>query len=190
MAIISYHELHLPKLQKKLFLYIKIAENPSDLNKIYRLRYDVFCQEMHSLAPEDYSEKIECDAYDDFATHLMLCQDNGNLVGTLRMIQDSQNGFLMEEHFVLPTNLDRTKTLEPSRLILASELRGYDLSRLLDEAAEKWSLQNNFHIWCLAIQVHLFKKRFERGWHMQKLGEAAIYHNTFVFPILRYLKPS
>lgn len=167
-------------------LTAEVAHSKEDFVRIYRLRYNVYCEEMGSLDPRDYPDKLERDRYDPFAVHFLLRKDD-EIIGILRLIPETPWGFLMEEAFLLPSNLDRARILEASRLVLQKSVRGYDFSRLLDEAAELWSLEHGYTMWCLTMQIHLFSKRKARGWNIKKLGGVARYHNTEIIPVLRYL---
>ncbi|NIQ14437.1 MAG: hypothetical protein GTO02_08560, partial [Candidatus Dadabacteria bacterium] len=48
---------------------IKIAETEEELDEIYRLRYDTYCHEMHSLDAKDYPDKRERDWYDQYSVY-------------------------------------------------------------------------------------------------------------------------
>ena len=154
--------------------------------RIYRLRYNVYCEEMHSLDPRNYPEKEERDRYDPFAVHFIL-RKNQKVIGTLRLIRETPWGFLMEEAFTLPKELDRSKTLEASRIAVYKDLRGGHLINFLCDAGLCWSLERGYSIWCLASQVGLIQFLEESGWNIEKLGPPTDYHATTVIPLLRYL---
>ncbi len=165
---------------------VEMARSKEDIEAIHRLRYDVYCEEMQSLNPEDYPDKRERDYYDDFSVHFLLRKGN-EVVGTLRLIRETPRGFLMEEEFSLPDNINRSRMLEPSRLVVLKNYRGGGLSYFLDKAAECWSRENGYNLWCLATRPHLLPARKLRGWKIKIIGNNKLYHNKEVVPLIRCL---
>ena len=164
---------------------VQLAESLGDMNKVWRLRYQIYCVERQSIPPNE--AEIDRDMYDNYAVSFMLLLGD-ELMGTVRLIKDSNLGFLMEEAFTLPSDINRNHLLEASRFIVLPELRGSGASKLLLEAAVEWSREHGYTMWCLAIQERLFSSHVTEGWNMSKLSEIATsYHETVVFPILRYL---
>lgn len=75
------------------------AETLEDLEKVCKLRYQVYCVE-RGYEPQNTSE-IETDEYDDYATHFLAIDHNNKPVGTLRAIQENPKGYPMDTDFPL-----------------------------------------------------------------------------------------
>jgi N-acyl-L-homoserine lactone synthetase len=69
-------------------LYFKIAESVLDLEKCYRLRYQVYCEEKRWLSPNDFPDGMETDEFDNKAVHVMALDADFNCVGIMRIIKD------------------------------------------------------------------------------------------------------
>ena len=72
---------------------IKQIDNPSDLEKAFAIRRQVFCIE------QNVSEEIEMDEFDSIATHILAYID-GKAVGTARW-RFTEDGVKMERFAVL-----------------------------------------------------------------------------------------
>ncbi len=68
------------------------------LQQSYALRYEVYCNEQHFLAPEDYPSGLEIDAFDNDAIHIGAINREGVLVGTVRLVLPTANRFPLFEH--------------------------------------------------------------------------------------------
>lgn len=49
-----------------------IAKTESEKHQIYRLRYDVYCEELHGIEPVNPKQRIEYDIFDHCALHCMI----------------------------------------------------------------------------------------------------------------------
>lgn len=121
----------------------RIIDDTRYLRDSYALRYEVYCNEQHFLAPEDYPSGLEIDAFDDDAIHVGAINREGGLVGTVRLVLPSARGFPFYEHCELfgeykdlakPDNPILQSTAEISRLAVSKSYRRrandglYDLS--------------------------------------------------------------
>lgn len=167
---------------------VRRAESDAEMEAVYRLRYDVYCEYLRSLPPENYPDRMECDIFDDRAIHFA-AYDRGRICGVLRLIPDGARGFLMEENFALPANLIRAKTLEISRVI---GRRRFDqrVSLLLLKAARKHSLRHGYDFWIGAWQEDILRSLMASGFGFRTIGMRAEYHNSFVVPAVLDLKSS
>lgn len=95
------------------------------LQQSYALRYEVYCNEQHFLAPEDYPAKLEMDAFDDDAIHIGAINREDVLVGTVRLVLPSAKGFPLFEHCQL---FSKYRTLADSTNPL--QLSAAEISRL------------------------------------------------------------
>ena len=76
----------------------RLVENMQELEKLYQLRYDVYCLQKGFLDPENYPDNCESDVYDQNALHFGAFDDLGNALGTLRLIKNSDMGFPLLDH--------------------------------------------------------------------------------------------
>ncbi|MBI5742329.1 MAG: methyltransferase domain-containing protein [Candidatus Niyogibacteria bacterium] len=167
-------------------IVVKRVTAPAELDDVFRLRYDVYAEYLRSLPPENYPDKMERDAFDDRAIHFA-AYDRGRICGALRLIPDGERGFLMEENFALPADLDRTKTVELSRLIGRTR-HDKSVSDKLFAAAYCYSSEQGYRHWIGAWECNLKRFYAMRGWQFELLGEPVEYHNTRVVPVLLDLR--
>jgi N-acyl-L-homoserine lactone synthetase len=100
------------------------------LAAIQELRYEVYCLERNFIDPDRFPDKREVDEYDPASVHFAATDERGRMVGTLRLVLDSPLGFPIEAHVSSPVpglkEMDRNRTAEISRLIVARTDRGFD----------------------------------------------------------------
>jgi N-acyl-L-homoserine lactone synthetase len=75
------------------------AETREDLEKVFRLRYQVYCVEL-GVEPKNDSG-LQRDVYDEYAVHFLALDENDKPVGTLRAVPNNHLGFPMEADFLL-----------------------------------------------------------------------------------------
>lgn len=104
----------------------KRVDNEELLRETYRVRYEVFCQECGFLPAENYPDGLEIDKFDKHSIHFAAFAD-GNVVGTCRMIMNSEVGYPIHEHCkVISINeaeIPREGLIEVSRLALRKSFR-------------------------------------------------------------------
>lgn len=79
------------------------ADTPQLLEETFRLRYQVYCQEMHFEDSSQYPGDLEMDDYDPRSVHILLRhRPSGSAVGTVRLVLadpvDPDKPFPIEEH--------------------------------------------------------------------------------------------
>jgi N-acyl-L-homoserine lactone synthetase len=74
------------------------VEDQKELTKIFRLRYNVYCHEWGFERAEDNPDGIETDVYDRNSVHFSVKRSDGKVVGTIRLILQSPEGFPIERH--------------------------------------------------------------------------------------------
>jgi len=103
-----------------------IVKDPDVLKDTFRMRYEVYVQEFGFEKAEDHPGGLETDDYEDDSVHFACLNDNGSVVGTIRLVLDSPKGFPIE-HAVETTFIgekpDPSKIGEISRLTVAKDLR-------------------------------------------------------------------
>lgn len=94
--------------------------------KIFRLRYEVYALEFGFENPLDFPDKLEKDGYDAHSIHFVAFNEDEEVVGTVRMILDSEKGFPVE-HASKITEFHNKPTpehiTEVSRLAVSKLLR-------------------------------------------------------------------
>ena len=108
------------------YLSFRRVVTPEDLEKVFRLRYQVYVVERGFERPEDHPAGIERDPFDEVAVHVLCEHRDGIPVGTARLIPPTPLGFPLEEHCRLdvdPTTLPRDRLGEISRLAISKEFQ-------------------------------------------------------------------
>jgi N-acyl amino acid synthase of PEP-CTERM/exosortase system len=141
----------------------EIDDTPSLLEQSFGLRYQVYCLERAFLNPEHYPNHLEIDAFDAHALHFGTMNLQGELVGTVRLVQDGVAGFPLFLHCTIfpgETELYRpgNTVVEVSRLSVSRKYR-----RRKDDGA--YGDQG-------APPVHAGKER--RGEHAEYGGELIV----------------
>jgi len=108
-------------------LIFKRADSPEELDEIFRLRYQVYCNESHFLNPEKYPDGKESDKYDPFSVYFT-ASDQYGMIGAMRIILDSTLGFPFEEHCrgklrINVKDIPRKRSVEVSRLVISKRFR-------------------------------------------------------------------
>jgi len=100
---------------------------PEAMEEVFRLRYQVYCNECHFIRAEDYPGGMETDAYDKHAAHFGAYDAEGRLIGSVRLILSSCGRFPIEEHCptlnVDPEKVPLRKSAEISRLTISKLYR-------------------------------------------------------------------
>ncbi len=108
-----------------LFTVNRVTD-PKEMTEIYQLRYKVYCEEWGFEKPEDHPGKIEKDVYDDHSLHLAAKDKSGTIIGTVRLVLHSKEGYPIEKHMDLDINteeLPRKSLSEISRFAISNEYR-------------------------------------------------------------------
>jgi N-acyl amino acid synthase of PEP-CTERM/exosortase system len=107
------------------FVFKKV-DSDELLKEIYRVRFEVYCLECGFLPPEDYPDGLEIDAYDKHSIHFAAFAD-GNVIGTARLVLNSELGYPLNEHCtelsIDDSTLPKDRLVEVSRLALRKSFR-------------------------------------------------------------------
>ena len=108
-------------------LVIERVNSPELLDKVLRLRYQVYCNERKFVKPQNCPDEIESDRYDPYSIHFA-ASDRYGVVGAMRLVLDSPYGFPFEEHCRggLYADIDdnsRKAAAEISRLVISKSSR-------------------------------------------------------------------
>jgi len=97
-----------------LFEFRKIEQDDPCFKDVLALRYKVYCEERGFEKPEDHPDGLERDEYDDCAVHFAaILKQTRKVVGTVRLILESEKSFPIERSFDFTKNLSR---LRPNQL--------------------------------------------------------------------------
>ncbi len=117
------------------FNYQKVGLDDSRLTDLYRLRYQVYCDECGFEKPEDHPNGLETDEFDEVSSHFCAFnRDTREIIGTARIILPSEKAFPIEKHFSIDPKtvaaIDHNKIGEISRLAISKDFR----RRVIDKA--------------------------------------------------------
>jgi N-acyl amino acid synthase of PEP-CTERM/exosortase system len=118
----------------------KKANGEDEIRALYKLRYKSYCVEWGFERPEDHPDGLEYDEFDKYAVHFVSTRNSSHLIGTIRLILNSEKGFPVERHCRIDedlSRLDRDKIGEISRLAISKEyLRRADDNFIYDGRVE------------------------------------------------------
>ncbi len=99
------------------------AESREDLEKAWRLRYQVYCVEL-GFEPENESG-LERDIYDDYSISFLAVDENDKAVGTMRFVHNNPKGFPMDSDFPLTDYIKThriSEALEGGRFVIGKDV--------------------------------------------------------------------
>ena len=118
------------------FFSITLADTDELRKEVFRLRYDVYCQELGWEAPDNFPDRLERDIYDSASRNCLLKHNrSGEWAGTVRMVMSHDSdldpliplvGHCADKLFDGPLRPDRLSEGsygEISRLALRREFR-------------------------------------------------------------------
>jgi N-acyl-L-homoserine lactone synthetase len=145
-------------------LLVKTLNTPEELEASFRLRHEVFCDELKWVPPSPYG--MEKDAYDGFAHPIGLFDEKSQLIGHVRLIP-APKPFMIEKEFacLLPRREKTKKTIntaEVTRLCVKRENRhskpgSLNVSQLLYKALYQWSLSNNIRYLIMVVEKKYYR---------------------------------
>lgn len=97
------------------------------MEDIFRLRFDVYCEEKGFLDANDYPDEMEMDEFDANAVHLVVHGDGDAPIGYLRLLNGLEDGYPMFAHgLTVFEDFDPPEAgdaIEISRMIVRSDYR-------------------------------------------------------------------
>jgi N-acyl-L-homoserine lactone synthetase len=99
------------------------ADSREDLEKLWRLRYQVYCVEL-GFEPTNNSG-LERDIYDEYALNLLAVDENDRALGSIRFVYNSPRGFPMDADFSVTDYLKAngiSKALEVGRFVIHKDV--------------------------------------------------------------------
>jgi putative hemolysin len=126
----SHNDSHLEGLYKGLpcgKLFVKLAQTPTEKEKIFKLRYKIFNEELEEGLAENKTTGLDRDRFDDFCDHLMVLNESHTVIGTYRLLPGPKRpaeGFYTETEFNIKNlPLDMNHTVELGRGCIQKEFR-------------------------------------------------------------------
>ena len=171
---------------KEEFEYFCVPVNSSWMEHVWRLRYDVYCVDCHFLEQANYPGRQEKDKFDPHAIHLAATNEEGKVIASVRLVQESEHGFPFEEHGGLLNAdfqiLPRDSMAEISRLTVHKDYRGAQgrllagLLRLCTIQAIRGGKKN-----VLATMESRLQRLLARyGYSFDPIGDAMEYYGTVI----------
>lgn len=105
---------------------VKRVTDEKELKEVYKLRYKVYCLEWGFEKMEKFPDGLEKDEYDEHSVHFAAYDDAGKIMGTVRLILGSPEGFPVERYCqagVDRKKIPENKIAEISRLAISREYR-------------------------------------------------------------------
>lgn len=125
-----------------------LATSEEEKKKIYRLRYDIYCDELGYEEPSDAREKLEYDEHDERSLHCLIeHKRSGKAAGCMRLVlpsadEDSRNtrlplqsyaGQSLTHEVFHPALLDKNQICEVSRLAVPLSFRRKSIKAEIEE---------------------------------------------------------
>jgi N-acyl amino acid synthase of PEP-CTERM/exosortase system len=106
--------------------HVKRVQKQSEIERLYALRYQVYCHERMFLDPRDYPNGLEHDEYDASAIHIGAYGPENTLYGSLRLVRSTEMHFPIFDHCdvqELPKDATSLEFFEISRLLISKRKR-------------------------------------------------------------------
>jgi N-acyl amino acid synthase of PEP-CTERM/exosortase system len=106
--------------------YVQRVKKKSEIERLFALRYQVYCQEKMFLDPKDYPDGLEHDEYGASAIHLDAYAPGDQLIGSLRLVRLTSMHFPIFEHYEvrnLPKDAKSLECIELSRPMISKRKR-------------------------------------------------------------------
>ncbi len=107
-------------------LTIEKVSDDKQLQKVYRLRYKVYCEEWGFERMEDHLDGLETDIYDKNSVHFLVKDAEDKVIGTIRLILNSPEGFPVERYCGVAidnSGIPKERIAEISRLAINKSYR-------------------------------------------------------------------
>ncbi|MBK5243063.1 GNAT family N-acyltransferase [Clostridium sp.] len=164
-----------------MYIY-RIVEDDEEKKLIYKLRYDIYCEEKKWLDSSNYLDCLENDEYDKNSIQFGAFDVNNILVGSVRLILPENNMAMpMEKAFDINPNYNQ-KRLEVSRLIIPKDRRGYNVVIGLVRTIYDWAIKNGItHAYTIS-ERNLLNYISRKGYTFKPLKEGKDYFGGYTIP--------
>lgn len=161
---------------------VREISTETDLLKSYRLRHEIFCEEL-KWVPVNH-EKMEIDSYDENATSFGVFDSRDKLASYLRLLT-SEGTFMIEEEFAEMVSSDyiirhAKDTAEISRLCIAQESRRDLVSTDFGRHSTSVVILKGIYRWCklhgirylyAVTEYKIYRLACAKGFPFKLIGE-------------------
>ena len=157
---------------------LAVAKRHRLLNDCYRLRHDVFAQEL-GWVDED-NQGLERDKFDFASNHILISQNKK--VNAYMRITPKHAPWLLTDTFSFLINEGKDhefldNSLEVTRLAVDAKFRSlrlhqqFTLCDMLIKGLIKYSLENDITHWYIVVSLEIYNLLNRRGFDCKKLGK-------------------
>lgn len=155
---------------------VKTLSAYEEMEEAYRLRHDVFCDELKWVPPS--RNGLEIDPYDRFSDLVGVFDSEQTLIGHIRLTP-SPNPFMVEKEFacILPEDVKFAKgprTAEVTRLCVRKENRSSKLPvsipNMLYKGMYQWSIAMGMRVLVIVVDNRCFRHLRSIGLTVDPLG--------------------
>lgn len=161
---------------KKFILYTTLIDE--DLDEIYRIRYQVYCEEYNYLDRNKYPDNRELDRYDRSSIHFVLRTQQGEIAASVRLILSSTDDFPIKKNFQIDLrdkHIKSTDSAEISRLIVAKKFRKNFLLLALIKGLFAYAKGNEItHVYAV-LDDKLHHVLSKMGFPFVRIGPPSLY---------------
>ena len=171
------------------------ADSEDLKNTIYKLRYNVYAKEFGFENIEDHPNGYEKDEYDENSIHFAALNGDNRVIGTVRLVLNSEKGFPIEHAAKTKFIGDKPspdKIAEISRLAVSKNFQRYNSNcsiknKLLTKNTVIFGLyklmyheskRKGITHWYIIIEKKLFRQLKRYGFIFYQIGEPVQYHGT------------
>lgn len=164
---------------------IEYISDEREKEKIYKLRYHLYCEVYHLLSEGDYLNKLETDEYDKFSDQFAVYDRAGKMIGTFRMIRNSSIGFPTEKEYDLKLSEEKKKNMvEISRVMVSPGYKKTMLFIDILKAINLYSKKNNVKYWLGCGEQWFLNGLKSLFSNMQMIGDGKFCFNAINYPFL------
>lgn len=166
----------------------KHAVSDNEKNDAFGIRYQIYCIEKGWLPFDDYINNLESDIYDQSSENFIAVTDEGEPVGTIRVIFNSSAGFQISNCFEVILPEGGQGCAEISRLAVLKEYRSRHIEIRLFREALQYCLKNSVSHYYAVVENNTFKFLRRLGLPFEVIGDAKYYLGGNTFPVYMNLQ--
>lgn len=160
------------------------SEDKKELEELYKIRYQVYCEEYRYIDKSKTKNGLEFDEWDPRSLHFIIRDLDKEICATVRLILNSEQKFPIFKHFKLDVNINHynlNKVAEISRFIVTSKYRRHHLMFVLIKGlylyVKSTGIENIFSV----LDDKLFPLLISLGVPFRKIGPPSLYQG-FTYP--------
>lgn len=140
-------------------MQLVVCETDEQLRQAMQLRYEVFCLEKGWIDAATCDGEIETDEHDADAVHFLVLHDDGQLLGTSRLLLGRCQELPAQHYIDLDSlGLDPARVVEVSRMCTTRTSRSQSLLVFLavTQVMWEWSMANGMQAWTSVADLPVF----------------------------------